>query len=426
MSFYNGVYETSTTTGTGTYTLAGAFIASGATVTAYQTFAVVGDGNTCYYRAQDNENGGWEEGIGTYTASGTTLARTTILASSNANAAVSWIAGTRQVFLVQSALGFIQFGPDTHGAAYWSGASIQLTAELLRNAATVKNTYEIYIETYAADILNSTAYGIFSIVGTKGAGAANNASSVTAVAGEADCNLPSGRTVARVSGGNFQAFATGGGTVTKGQGIYTQVSAAAGSTYTASYAVDAWIYTTTNSAGVGTSYGYSLTHAASVASAIHYGFWCDDIATSPPATNSYFLWLDSPGVFRVKGDGVLAYYNPSFTKYTPGATAFERVVIQWVSSVVEIGAEKGTTGGTLRALRLIGAGVQVAPTASSGPDASAAFQVDSTTQGTLPPRMTTTQKNAISSPAEGLEVYDTTLHALCFWNGSVWKTVATL
>jgi hypothetical protein len=52
--------------------------------------------------------------------------------------------------------------------------------------------------------------------------------------------------------------------------------------------------------------------------------------------------------------------------------------------------------------------------------------VNSTTKGVLLPRMTTAQKNAIVSPAEGLEVYDLDLHAKCFFNGTVWKTVATL
>ena len=64
------VKETTTSTGTGSYTLAGA-------ETGYQAFSVIGDGNTTYYTCTDNTE--WEVGIGTYTASGTTLARTTIL-----------------------------------------------------------------------------------------------------------------------------------------------------------------------------------------------------------------------------------------------------------------------------------------------------------------------------------------------------------
>lgn len=88
------VQETSTTTGTGTYTLAGA-------VTGYQSFSVIGNANQTYYAATNGT--AWEVGIGTYTSSGTTLSRDTILASSNSNNAVSWGAGTKTVFVTYPA-----------------------------------------------------------------------------------------------------------------------------------------------------------------------------------------------------------------------------------------------------------------------------------------------------------------------------------
>jgi len=69
-------------------------------------------------------------------------------------------------------------------------------------------------------------------------------------------------------------------------------------------------------------------------------------------------------------------------------------------------------------------GVFVGGTAA--PVASAIMESSSTTKGWLPPRMTTTQKNAISSPAEGLIVYDTTLHKLCVYTGSAWETITSL
>jgi hypothetical protein len=84
------VKETSTTTGTGTYTLAGA-------VTGFETFGQVGNGNTTYYTCTDGTD--FETGIGTYTSSGTTLARTTILQSSNSDSAVSWSSGTKTLFV---------------------------------------------------------------------------------------------------------------------------------------------------------------------------------------------------------------------------------------------------------------------------------------------------------------------------------------
>jgi hypothetical protein len=58
-------------------------------------------------------------------------------------------------------------------------------------------------------------------------------------------------------------------------------------------------------------------------------------------------------------------------------------------------------------------------------NASAITQIDSTTKGFLPPRMTTTQKNAISSPAAGLVVYDTTLNKLCVYT-TAWETITSI
>jgi hypothetical protein len=59
------------------------------------------------------------------------------------------------------------------------------------------------------------------------------------------------------------------------------------------------------------------------------------------------------------------------------------------------------------------------------PDASAILDVTSTTKGVLFPRMTTTQKNAISSPVAGLVVYDTTLNKLAVYTGAAWETITS-
>jgi hypothetical protein len=53
-------------------------------------------------------------------------------------------------------------------------------------------------------------------------------------------------------------------------------------------------------------------------------------------------------------------------------------------------------------------------------DATAHLDVQSTTKGFLPPRMTTTQKNAIATPAAGLQVFDTTFNQMSYFNGTVW------
>jgi hypothetical protein len=90
------VKETTTTTGTGTVSLAGA-------VAGFDSFSVIGDANTTYYAIVAQTPGEWEVGIGTYTSSGTTLSRDSILASSNSGSAVNFSAGTKDVFVTYPA-----------------------------------------------------------------------------------------------------------------------------------------------------------------------------------------------------------------------------------------------------------------------------------------------------------------------------------
>ena len=86
------VRETTTTTGTGTITLGGA-------VTNFETFAAnLSNSDTTYYAIVDNTNNDFEVGVGTFTASGTTLARS-VIASSNSNNLVDFGAGTKDVFI---------------------------------------------------------------------------------------------------------------------------------------------------------------------------------------------------------------------------------------------------------------------------------------------------------------------------------------
>ena len=87
------VKETSTTTGTGTLSLAGA-------VSGFQTFvAGIGNSNVTYYAIVNDSGTEFEIGIGTVTdASPDTLSRTTILESSNSDSAVDFSAGTKTVF----------------------------------------------------------------------------------------------------------------------------------------------------------------------------------------------------------------------------------------------------------------------------------------------------------------------------------------
>jgi hypothetical protein len=100
------VRETTQVTGTGSATLLGA-------VTGYQSFSVIGNGNTTYYCLSDQGGPNWEVGIGTWSTGGT-LARTTVLSSSNGGALVNFTTGTKDVFVTQ----------PSEEAVYGSGTSI--------------------------------------------------------------------------------------------------------------------------------------------------------------------------------------------------------------------------------------------------------------------------------------------------------------
>jgi hypothetical protein len=102
---------------------------------------------------------------------------------------------------------------------------------------------------------------------------------------------------------------------------------------------------------------------------------------------------------------------------------------------VLVGSSARLNGGTLDWLSItnwaqssLGSGNVSANLATFGTayatiNASAQVEIASTTRGFLPPRMTTTQRNAIASPAAGLIVYDTTLNLPHFFNGTIWVSL---
>ena len=123
------VRETTTTTCTCTITLAGA-------VTNFETFTSnLSNSDTTYYAIVDHTNGAFEVGLGTFTSSGTTLARTTVIASSNSNSAVNFGSGTKEVFItvpaskmvVEDASDNVAIG-GTVTATGFSGSGASLTA----------------------------------------------------------------------------------------------------------------------------------------------------------------------------------------------------------------------------------------------------------------------------------------------------------
>jgi len=130
------VLESSTSTGTGSFTLTGA-------QTGYQGFDVIGNGNTTYYTIQGkdvngNLTGEWEVGVGTW-STGNTLSRDTVLESSNANAKVVFSAGNKDVFCDLPAE---KVAPtDTLGTmAYQNANSVSVTGGTIDNASVGATT----------------------------------------------------------------------------------------------------------------------------------------------------------------------------------------------------------------------------------------------------------------------------------------------
>ena len=115
------VVETASAPGTGTVTLLGA-------VTGYQSFASIGNGNTTFYTIADLGGNNWEVGIGTYTSSGTTLSRDTVLANSlGTTAKINFSSGTQNVFVAYPAEKSVNLDASGNATALGTVASAVLT-----------------------------------------------------------------------------------------------------------------------------------------------------------------------------------------------------------------------------------------------------------------------------------------------------------
>ena len=144
------VQQTGTANTTVSFTLVGS-------VTGFQSFSVIGNTNTTYYSAFD-ASGNWEVGIGTYSTTGPTLTRTTILSSSNSGSAVTF-SGTVNIFVTypagksvnQDASGNVTFP----GTLTFSDNSVQSTSA--RSGATVTSSAADITLTAASNQLQQVA-----------------------------------------------------------------------------------------------------------------------------------------------------------------------------------------------------------------------------------------------------------------------------
>ena len=222
------VQQTGSANTTVSFTLSGS-------VTGFQSFAVVGNGNTTYYSAFD-ATGNWEVGIGTYSTTGPTLTRTTILASSNTGSAVTF-SGTCNVFVTYpaeksvnldgsnnvSALGTVSSGTwqgTTVGVAY-GGTGV--TASSGANSVMLRDANQ----NVAVNRLNQSNTAVSAAGGTTALTAASSYSQTLNGTGNQTYTMPDATTlttgVAFVFNNNatgtltLQDYATGAiGTITSG------------------------------------------------------------------------------------------------------------------------------------------------------------------------------------------------------------------
>jgi hypothetical protein len=190
------VKETTTTTGTGTLTLAGA-------VDGFQAFSVLGDGSTTYYAIYGAATGDWEVGLGTYTLSGTTLSRDTVLSSSNSGAAVNWGAGSKDVFVTQPSEATQTVN------SYSTTATLVAFVNALADTSGGAFTLTLPASPKTGDtIIISDAAGSF---GTNNLTVARNGSTISGIADDLVCDINSVSITLAYTGSTWSVYAQIGG-----------------------------------------------------------------------------------------------------------------------------------------------------------------------------------------------------------------------
>jgi hypothetical protein len=133
---------------------------------------------------------------------------------------------------------------------------------------------------------------------------------------------------------------------------------------------------------------------------------------STSATTSLLVQNSAGTAALTVRDDLYAFFNGNF-QVSGNSEFFQTALFR---GVVWAGGTTDLRLGT----NAFGTGMTIA-SATADVSISTSLTLNSTTKGFLPPRMTTTQKNAIVSPAAGLVVYDSTTNKLCCYNGSTWN-----
>jgi len=314
------VQETSTSIGTGTITLAGA-------VTGYQSFAVIGNGNTTYYTIADQSGSNFEVGVGTYFSANVSLVRTTILSSSNANAAVNFGPGTKSVFVTYPAEQAIFADPNNlTSVTNFASANVAITG------GTISGVTYAGLGTMSLQQANAVAItggtisgtGITSSNVTITGGTINNVSLTNVTYGGLGTMSTQNATTVVITGGTINSVAHTGGTLnnmtigatTANTGSFTTVTAnlatfSGNATSTAFNTVNIVEPTTVNATGAASTINFDVnTQSVYLSTANATANWTVNFRGSSTQTLANALANSQTiTVSLLATQGATAYYN---------------------------------------------------------------------------------------------------------------------
>jgi hypothetical protein len=277
------------------------------------------------------------------------------------------------------------------------------------NTITSGTTAQYFRGDKSFQTLDKTAVGLANVDNTSDANKPVSTAQQTALNAKQD-TLVSGTNIKTINGTSL----LGSGNipvVTSPSGVAGAIQFSNGSAF-ASDASNLFWDDTNNRLGVGTNAPTATGHFKG--------------SGSTSATTSLLVQNSGGGhLFSVRDDGRISMGNNNVFGYLYSNITGANFPSYSFDGNPQVGMFNISTGnfglsaGGVERMRIGTGGIGINTLASNV--ASATLQIDSTTQGVLFPRMTTTQKNAIATPAAGLVVYDSTTNKLCCYNGSTWN-----